>query len=212
MTDYENQLKVQEVIEKKASLAINDEDYLISLIREISSENKEGDIPYINNKTLLYIANKYPGVLFRHWIILKEGLKEGSTPIKFNTIHVLANLIKSDKQNRYEEVFDSYFELLNDSKLSIAAQVAVNIGLIAQSRPEFQEMISIHLMSIDENNGDVERNNLIKGYAIESMKSYIDDYPKKHEIIDFVKQQLKYENSKLKNIAQRFLVEFDYDD
>ncbi len=114
--------------------------------------------------------------------------------------------INVDIQNKFDMIFDTYFDLLNDSVI-VAGHVTANSGKIAKAKPQLQTKITNKLLSIDETKQ--KHKDLIKAGAIESFSAYFEESPDKKRIINFVKQQLHCDSPKTRKTAKEFLTKWN---
>jgi ABC-type phosphate/phosphonate transport system substrate-binding protein len=121
---------------------------------------------------------------------------------KLIAVRLLANLVAADSQNKFERLFDKYYDLLGDSVI-IAGHVTANSGKIARAKPELQAAITDRLLNIDKTTQ--KHKDLIKSGAIESFGEYFAGSKDKEKILAFVRQQLKGESPKTRKIAREFL-------
>jgi hypothetical protein len=104
-----------------------------------------------------------------------------------SALQIIANLTKVDTENRFERMFDSYYQLLDDKSMIPAAHVAGNSAKIVRAKPALEARITKRLLDIDKTHHEPERKDLIKGYAIEAFSEYLGVAKNKQDIIEFVK-------------------------
>ena len=190
-------------VEAVAKRALKDEKVLSELLQGILS--KKQTIRYNCFKVLLLINEEHPEVLYPKWDFFEDLLNSDNTYLKFPAIYIIANLTRADKENRFEKIFDKYYHLLDDKSVIPAAHLAGNSGKIAKAKPKLQPKITNRLLSIDETHHDIQRKDLIKGYAIESFGEYFEQAKNKKEIIEFVNKQLESQSPRTRKIAKKFL-------
>jgi len=190
-------------VESVAKEAIKDDNVLAELLAGILS--KKETIRYNSFKILLLISEEHPELLCPKWDFFVDLLESDNTYHKYITIYIIANLVRLDKENNFEKIFDKYYNLLNDKSIIPAGHVAGNSGKIARARPELQVKITDKLLSIDETHHEPERRELIKGYAIESFSEYFEEAKNRREIIEFVRKQLNSKSPRTRKKAKEFL-------
>jgi hypothetical protein len=121
---------------------------------------------------------------------------------KLIAVRIIANLTKADIENKFEEIFDQYYNLLNDSVI-IAGHLASDSWKIVKAKPELQTKITNRLLNIDKTNH--KHKELIKAGSIESFNEYYEEAENKDEIIEFVREQLKSQSPKTQKKAKEFL-------
>jgi len=194
-------------IESVAKRALDDEKALSTLLEGLTSKNET--IRENSFKTLLLISEKHPEVLYPKWDFFVEMIDSDNAYWKYIAIYIIANLTRIDIKNKFEEIFDDFYHLLNDKSMIPAAHLAGNSGKIAQAKPKLQTKITNKLLSMYKTHHVPERRDLIKGYAIESFSEYFEEAENKNKIIDFVKKQLNCKSPKTRKIAKDFLKKWD---
>ena len=187
-------------IENIAKEALKDENVLSELLNGILSKTET--IRYNSFKVLLLISEEHPEVLYPKWDFFVDMLDSDNAYWKLGAVRIIANLTKVDTENKFEKIFNKYYNLLNDSVI-VAGHITANSGKIARAKPGLQTEITNQLLNIDKTNQ--KHKDLIKAGAIESFSEYFEAAQNKEEIIEFVKQQLNGESPKTKKKAKEFL-------
>ncbi|MGD2245838.1 MAG: hypothetical protein PVI11_04740 [Candidatus Aminicenantes bacterium] len=196
-------------VESMAEKALEDEKILSELLDNLKI--KDETVRYNSSKVLNLISQKNPGVLYPHWDYFVRLLLSDHTYWKLSVIPVIANLTGIDTQNKFKDVFDKYFGLLNDKSMITAVWIAANSGRIAKAKPDLQTRITDTLLRIDETHHDPERIDLIKGGAIESFDEYFEETQDKKKILEFVRKQKECKSPKTRKIALKFLEKWTYE-
>jgi len=186
-----------------AKKAINDRQQLNELLQGILS--KEDKTRYTSFKALMFIADEQPGLLYPHWDYFATLINGENAHSKYIGIYLLAALTVVDKDNKFEQIFDKYYGLLNDKSIIPSAHVAGNSGRIAKAKPQLEPKITDRLLSIDKTHHNPGHRELIKSHAIEAFNEYFEHAEDKKKILEFVKRQLKSKSPKTKNRAKGFL-------
>jgi hypothetical protein len=189
-------------VEEAASLALNDGETLAELLDGIVS--KQDKIRFSSYHVLLHISEHNPEVLYPQWHYLADLLKSDNHYNRYIVINLLANLVKVDKENKFEACYDRYFDNIAGDKTMVAGQAALNAGKIAKAKPHLQAKITYTLLNIDQVHQG-KQTELMKAYAIEALNDYFDEIADKEEIIDFVKAQLVSDSPKTREAAKDFL-------
>ena len=196
-------------IKSVAEKASRSRDILLELLdglkSKVSTKSEEETIRYNCFKVLLLISQTQSQVLYPKWDYFVELLDSDNSYHKMSAIQLIASLTKADSQNKFEKIFDKYFDLLDDEKLPTAAHLAGNAGKIAKAKPKLQTRITERLLNIDKTHHSPEHKDLIKSYAIESLSEYFEETKNKKEITEFVKKQLKSKSPRARRQAQKFL-------
>jgi hypothetical protein len=192
-------------LDATADAAVVNEQLLVELLQGISPDNKKSQVRYNSFRILEIISSNHPEVLLPHWNFLVDLLKSQSDSSKYNALHIIANLVTAGRDGGFESIFDLYFDLLEENNLPLVAHLAGLAGKIARAKPRLQSRITEKLLSIDQTHFNNERNELIKGYAIESFDVYFEHAPDKEIIAAFVKDQIHSSSPKTRKKAADFL-------
>lgn len=186
-----------------AKKALKDEKILSGLLEGILSKN---EIIRSNCfKVLMLLSEKHPLLLYSKWDYFVELLYNDNAFLKFMAVQLIANLTNIDKENKFNKIFNKYYDLLNDSVI-VAGHITANSGKIARAKPELQIKITNKLLNIDKTSQ--KHKDMIKSGAIESFSEYFNESKERKKIIEFVKKQLNCESPKTRKTAKKFLKEW----
>jgi hypothetical protein len=186
-----------------AKKAIEDKELLLELLQRILS--KEDKTRYTSFRALMNICEEQPDLLYPHWNRFVDLISRENTHFKYIGCYLLASLAAVDKDNKFEDMFDKYYSLLDDKSVIPAAHVARNSGKIVTAKPELEPRITERLLSIDATRHTPAHKELIKSEAIVAFTEYFEAAEDKKKIIEFVKQQGKSRSPKARRNAKTFL-------
>ena len=190
-------------IKAVAKKALKDDKLLAELLGNLHSKNE--NIRYNSHKVLFFITEQQPQSLYPHWDYLVEFLGSDNTYHKLSAVHLLANLTRIDKKNKFEKVFEKFYGLLDDKSFITASYVCSASGIIAKAKPKLQTKITNRLLDIDKTHHEQERKDLVKAAIIEAFEEYFDQAKNKKRIVDFVRKQLDCQSPKTRKAAKEFL-------
>lgn len=182
-----------------------DDNLIMELIDGISPDRKKMKHRELCSKTLQYISEKYPEMLYDKWNIFVNLLESDNAFSKLPVVYILANLAKIDKEKKFEKAFNTYFGLLNDKSVAISSHVAANSVKIINAKPNLEGQITASLLDIDKTNHTPDHKALIKSYIIEAFSEYFENSTRKDEIIGFIMNQLDSISPKTRKVAKQFL-------
>lgn len=187
--------------EALAQMALEDEKVLQEAFEGVLSKN---DVVRQNSfQTLNFLSEKHPSSVYSRWDFFADLIRKGNSFHKYMAIWIIANLTKADPENKFEKLFDDYYDLLGDKSVIPAGHVAAKSGIIALAKPELQTEITNRLLDIDNT---VQRHkDLVKSGAIEAFDAYFEESKDQARIIEFVKAQLNCESPKTRKMAKEFL-------
>lgn len=190
-------------VESLAREALEDEDLLSELVAGLSA--KEERVGHNCLRALLLLAEENPLVLYPYWDIFVELLRSENTYFKLRGANLIAAIISVDSEDRFQEIFDEYYALLDGKSVIAACYVAGNSGRIANAKPQLRAEITARLLSIDDTHHPPERRDLIKGHAVEALGEYFEDSGDRSKILEFVRAQLESESPRTRKKAREFL-------
>jgi hypothetical protein len=199
-----NSLNAKDVdLESLALQARNDQAFLSVLVEGLS--DKQERVGYNCLRALLLVAEEPPELLYPHWHVFVELLGSDNTYFKLRGANVIAAIIGADTEDRFEQIFDVYYDLLDDKSVITAAYIAGNSGPIAKAKPGLRSRITNRLLSIDQTHHPLERRDLIKASVIEAFGQYFEESDRQAEILEFVTAQLDSRSPKTRKLARAFL-------
>lgn len=187
-------------VESVAKEALKDKKVLSELFEGILS--KKDTIRYNSFKILLLLSEEHPQVLYPKWDFFADLIDSDNTYRKFIAVRIIANLTRADAKDKFDKMFDRYYDLFNDSVI-VAGHLAANSGKIAKAKPKLQTKITNKLLNIDKTNQ--KHKDLVKAGAIEAFDEYFEEAKNKKEILDFIKDQLNCKSPKTRKEAKKFL-------
>jgi len=190
-------------IRRIARRAVQDEKLISELLANLKI--KEETVRYNSSRILNLLSFEHPEVLYPKWDSFVELIKSDHTYWILSAIPILANLTKVDTENRFEKLFNTYYDLLDHWSVIPAAWVAENSWMIARTKPGLQAKITNHLLKIDQTHHRSDRKDLIKSGIIKSFNEYFGDIRQKKKVIEFVRSQLDCSSPKTRKMAAQFL-------
>jgi hypothetical protein len=197
-------------IKAVAKKAVKNDELMATLLDSLWSKNET--IRYNCHKVLFLLTQEQPQTLYSKWDYFEEFLESDNTYHKLSAVLLLANLTQIDKDNKFDRLFDRYYDLLDDKSFITAAYVAGASGKIARAKPRLRTRITNRLLNIDKTHHNPERKDLVKASIIEAFEEYIGQTRDKKRIVDFVQQQLSCRSPKTKKAAKEFLARFNQPD
>jgi hypothetical protein len=191
--------------EKLVKKAMEDEEFRQSLINNLTS--KEEQPRYESFLALMEVSEKRPELFFSNWEFLVQLLSSKNTYHRSVAIQLLANLTRVDKENKFEQIYDTYFDLLKDKSMVIIGAIARVSGKIAKFKPKLREDITNKLFQLAKTSH--EHADLVKSYIIEGFNICFEDIEDKSRIVEFVKKQLNSQSPKTKKMAKEFLKKWE---
>jgi hypothetical protein len=182
--------------------AASNEDLFRVLIKKIQS--KDNTIRSNAFNTLMILCEDNGELLYPDWNHLYEMLKSSNNYHQYIAIYLLASLTSVDSENRFENIFEDYYNIIEGDKTMIASHVILNSSKIAANKPELKSEIIDKLLSTDKSHKGKQKE-LLKAYAIETLRKIKPDKKDRIRIENFVKSQLGSSSPKTRNVAQCYI-------
>ena len=188
-------------LDKVYDLALSDRNFLKELMDGLASDNET--YRYNCYKVIQKMSEEAPLKLYSEWDFFYELMKSSNAFHQMMGVTILANLTVVDSDEKFDEITDEYFSLLDGRSLVTARYVAIGAGTIAQVKPSLQEVITKWLLKAEKTHH--KNKELIVGDAIESLDAYYSEIKNQEKIITFVKRHLKSDSPKTVKRAKQFL-------
>jgi hypothetical protein len=190
-----------------ATRALVDSELFSEILDGLTS--KEELLRYNCHKVMMSISETNGELVYPKWDYFVECLSSDNSYRKMSAVQIIANLTKVDTENRFEELFDKYYRLLDDKSMIVAIYTAASSGGIVKAKPQLETEITNRLLDIDKTHHSKERKPLIKAGAIEAFDKYFPESVDKERIIMFVREQQNCDSPKTRKVAQDFLRKWD---
>lgn len=160
-------------------------------------------------KIIYPLSESNPELLYPYWDIFIEMLYKPEVSNKYYAIHIIANLIKVDFDNRFNDVFNYWFnDLLNFESPVVSPHIAEKSGLIAKVRPDLEKEITLLLLNIGETS-KCRHIDLQKAYVLSAFDTYFEGISDKIRVIEFIKVQQENPSPKTKKKAKELMEKYN---
>ena len=190
-------------LQQAIDLALADNVFQKGLLDDLVSKNDT--YRYNCFKVLLQISESQPQVLYPQWDYFVGLLRSQNSYHRSIALRMLANLTCIDQDNRFDSIFDQYFEMLDDEKIVTARYLAQNAWKIARSRPDLQGRIIQKLLSVERTRFSQAQKDLLSADIIQSLNELYESAPEKQAILAFVEGRLNCSSPKTRQAAKAFL-------
>ena len=180
--------------------AITNEKLRFELLNNLLS--KEDSIRFNSFNVLLIISQEKPELLYPQWNFFTDLLDSDNSYRKLIAVRLLSNLTKVDSKNKFEPIFEKFFDLLNDSVI-IACHLASNSGKIVKAKPNLETEITNKLLDLEKSTH--KHKDLIIGGAIEAFNEFFEESIYKNKIMNFVYNQKDSSSPKTRKIVKEFI-------
>jgi hypothetical protein len=155
-------------------------------------------------KILNIVSKKNPIILYPYWDFFINHLRSNNDYHKMSAVLIIANLTSVDKDNKFEDIFNEFYENLKSKKTILPIYIVNSSGEIINYKPQLGKRITSIFLNIEKIylGKQIE---LVKSSVIESFSMFFKNAEKKDEILCFVKNQLESSSPKTRKIAKEFL-------
>jgi len=180
---------------------------LPEVLKGISSS--KAAIRYGCAKVLTDLSEEHPEKLYSYIDSFIDLLDSKYRILIWNSMAIVANLARVDKDKKFDAIFDKYYSFLNDEYMVTVANVVGHSGKIALAKPYLIQKITSELLKVENipttPHLTEECKRVIVEKAIESFDMFYDRIYAKEKVISFVKRHLNSSRRTLKEEAENFL-------
>ena len=182
-------------------------DLLPEIIDGVSSG--KAAIRYGCGKVLMDLSEEYPDKLYPYMDFFIKLLSSKYRILTWQTMFIIANLTKVDKNKKFDSIFDKYYSFLNDEYMVTVANVVGHSGKIALAKPHLIPKITKELLKLENIKTTPhltdECKKVIAEKAIQSIDMFFPQIENKDEVISFVKKHAASSRKTLKTKSEEFL-------
>jgi len=131
-------------------------------------------------------------------------LRRDEVSCKYVAIHLAANLVRVDSDNRFEELFDEFYRLLSHESPVVSPHIAGVSGKIVQAKPHLSREVTSRLLEVDRVSR-CKQKELMKSYVIDAFDDYFNEIEEKGKVVEFARNQLNSDSPKTRKKARQFL-------
>jgi len=180
------------------------------ILKGVSSS--KATIRYGCAKVLMDLSEEHSQQLYPYMDFFVVLLDSKYRILTWNSMAVIANLTKIDKDRKFDAVFDKYYSFINDEYMVTVANLVGYSGKIAVAKPHLIEKIANELLKVEHilitPHLTEECKKVIAEQAIKSFYMFFEGVERKDKVIAFVERQLKSSRKSLRDEAENFLKKY----
>ena len=189
----------------------HDSDLIPEILNGISSS--KATIRYGCGKILMDLSKEQPEKLYPHIDFFIDLLDSKYRILTWNVMAIIANLTKVDKENKFDVIFEKYYDFLDNEYMVTVANVVGNSGTIALAKPYLIPRIVDKLLTVEHISTtphlSSECKQVIAEQAIKTFDVFFPQIEQKDMVIVFVKKHLNSSRKNLRTEAEMFLKKWD---
>ena len=204
-----NYLKAKPDLNLFLNNVIEDKTILDSLFDIVATETSS--IKYVCTKIIRMVSEKEPELIYPYFEILAKWIHHKNSFIKWDGIIILSNISAVDDENKFKDIYQDYFALIQDPQMITASNVVGNAWKIVLAKPELENDITKRLLKVPntvylrKGNPSPECNYIVCGQVLECFDHYFNSSENQSEMINFAKEQLNSKRKSVVKIAEKFL-------
>lgn len=204
-----NYLKAKPDLQLFINDVIEDKTILDSLFDIAATETSS--IKYACTKIIRMVSEKEPELIYPYFEILAKWIHHKNSFIKWDGIITLSNISAVDDENKFKDIYQDYFALIQDPQMVTASNVVGNAWKIVLAKPELENDITKKLLKVPDivylhkGSPSPECNYIVCGQVLECFDHYFNSSENQSEMINFAKEQLNSKRKSVVKIAEKFL-------
>lgn len=162
-------------------------------------------------KVLMDLSEEYPEKLYPYMDAFIELLDSKYRILTWNAMAIIANLVKVDKDQKFDAIFDKYYGFLNNDYMVTVANVVGNSRKIALAKPHLLQRITVALLKVENISVTPHLTEECKKVIAEKAIGFFDlffdkiEEKEKKKVLSFVERQLDSSRRTLRTKAADFL-------
>jgi hypothetical protein len=170
-------------------------------------------IRYGCGKVLMGLSEEQPIKLYPYFDFFVKILESKYRILTWQSMAIIANLTSVDTDDKFDSIFEKYYNFINDEYMVTIANVVGHSGKIASYKPNLIMKITEKLLKVENLKTTPhlteECKKVITENAINSFDMYFDKIENKEKVIKFVKKHVNSSRKTLKTKAEKFLEKWD---
>ena len=184
---------------------------LPTILMGISSS--KAAIRYGCAKGVMALSEEQPNTLYQYMDFFIDLLDSKYRILTWNAMAIIANLTTVDTENKFDAIFNKYFDFVNDEYMVTVANVVGHAGKIAIAKPYLSDNIANELLKVETialtPHLTEECKRVIAERAIKSFTMFVDQIEHIEKVIAFVERHRLSARSTLQKEAAKFLKRFE---
>jgi len=133
-------------------------------------------------------SQERPEIFYSYWGEIAELLHHKNSYHRDFALEIIGNLTKVDQENRFFEIKDEYFSIINDVKFMTGNCCVKNLQKIYQHKPEQRERIIETLLDIDNRcNYTEKQKGVLKADVLEIFDEIYNEVSERNRIEEFIR-------------------------
>jgi hypothetical protein len=212
-------MNTTELIDKIAEKDFDVDEFIQLAIRDEKVRNEIVHQMLTNSVIMVYyhcyyVADKAsqrrPDMFYPYWDKITNLLHHKNSYHRDFALEIIGNLTKVDIENRFAEIEDDYFKLINDEKFMTGNCCVKNLLQIYRHKPEQRGRIVETLLDIDNRcEYTVKQKGILKADVLEIFDQIYEEVQEKEEIIEFIRAEVDCISPKTRKKAKELIRKYN---
>jgi len=161
-----------------------------------------------------YIVEKasqgQPEIFYEYWGEIAELLHHKNSYHRDFALEILGNLTIVDQENRFSEIRDEYFSIINDEKFMTGNLCVKNLLKIYRNKPDQQGLIIELLLDIDCRCDYTEKQKgVLKADVLKIFDEIYEEVPERNRINEFIRTEANCISPKTRKKAKELINKYN---
>jgi hypothetical protein len=188
-------------------LALRDDDAREEIVRQMVT-NPHIMVYYHCYYVVSKASQKQPGLFYEYWDAIAELINHRNSYHRDFAITIIGNLTQVDQENRFADIEDDYFALVNDEKFMTGNCCVQNIVKIYRHKDELREKIIALLLDIDNRCDYTPKQKALLKCDVLEIFDEIRQVREKDEIDEFIRAQVNSISPKTRKKAKELVKKY----
>ena len=217
--DGKGRMNTIQMIERIAEVDFNVDEFVELAIRDANAREEIVKQMITNPKIMVYYhcyyvvskaSQKQPELFYEYWDDIARLIHHENSYHRDFAITVLGNLTKVDRENRFAEIEDDYFELIKDEKFMTGNCWVQNSIKIYTHKDELRGKIIALLLDIDNRCDYTEKQiGVMKCDVLEIFDEIYDEVQAKDKIDEFIRTEVNCISPKTRKKAKELVRKYN---
>ena len=154
-------------------------------------------------------SRKQPELFYQFWDQITKLLDHKNSYHRDFAVEIIGNLTKVDQENRFVEIEEEYFSIINDEKFMTGNCCVKNLLKIYRHKAAQRERIIETLLDIDNRCDYTEKQKgVFKADVLEIFDEVYEEVPRRDEINGFIKAEANSISPKTRKKAKRLIEKY----
>lgn len=209
-TDLTQEISAKDVdVDRFVQLAIDDEQVRDEIIWQMMT-SPDIMVYYHCYYVAAKASQKRPDLFYPYWPNVVSLLKHKNSYHRVFALTLIANLTQVDQENRFSEIYDEYFEHINDEKVSTGQCCVQNSIKIIRNKPALMDRIIALLLDLDNLCTYPEKQTeLLKCDVLEVFDGVYPEGTDRQRVDEFIRGCINSNSPKTRHRAKELVRKYD---